>query len=224
MLQKNADNIFCERLKELRGDRSQKEIAELIGVSRATVAFYEDGTRHPNADTLKKMSDLFGVSMDYLTGVTNAKDRNEDIQAMSAYTGLSDQALYKLNQLKRENSESIRVLNYLIEDPYFLLYLADYMKLNPITSEYTVSIKKAIRKNPGKKYDDEWIQETVFSKKLDRNESVYLNDLGTIKISMIDELLKKKINKILEEIRKENYEYPLYEYFAKNDTDYNYNS
>ena len=47
---------------------SQKDLAEKIGSTASTISKYENGTLEPNLDTLERMADLFGVSMDFLLG------------------------------------------------------------------------------------------------------------------------------------------------------------
>lgn len=57
-----------ERLIQLRGDRSQDEIAKKLNIARQTYGFYETGDREPNLSTLLKLSELYNVSTDYLLG------------------------------------------------------------------------------------------------------------------------------------------------------------
>lgn len=51
---------------------SQKDAAEQLQVSAATVNNWESGRRLPTIDALEKMADLYGVSTDYLLGRTDA--------------------------------------------------------------------------------------------------------------------------------------------------------
>uniref|UniRef100_UPI00266BF6DF helix-turn-helix domain-containing protein n=1 Tax=uncultured Megasphaera sp. TaxID=165188 RepID=UPI00266BF6DF len=66
---------FGAKLKKCRKDRSlsQKEFGQKIGVAESTVSLYESNKRFPDADTLKKISALFEVSLDYLLGNEPAK-------------------------------------------------------------------------------------------------------------------------------------------------------
>ena len=61
------------RFKEARiqSGISQKDAAEQLQVSAATVNNWESGRRLPTIDTLEKMADLYGVSTDYLLGRTD---------------------------------------------------------------------------------------------------------------------------------------------------------
>jgi len=61
---------FGQRLRELRNRRglSQRELAEIIGVSKSSANMYERDEREPSFRTLGAIADFFGVSMDYLLG------------------------------------------------------------------------------------------------------------------------------------------------------------
>ena len=70
------------RIKELR-DRegmTQKDVAEMIGVSQSTYSTYENGINYLNAERLEKLAKIYGVSVDYLLGRDSEfkGDTNED--------------------------------------------------------------------------------------------------------------------------------------------------
>ncbi|QYY44724.1 helix-turn-helix domain-containing protein (plasmid) [Aneurinibacillus thermoaerophilus] len=74
--------MLGKRLKELRGKRTQEEIAKQIGLSRARYSHYENERSQPDHETLQKIADFHGVSIDYLLGRTDTpekEDSNEDI-------------------------------------------------------------------------------------------------------------------------------------------------
>ncbi|WP_433956949.1 helix-turn-helix domain-containing protein [Cytobacillus horneckiae] len=56
------------RLKYQREKRkwSQIEVAKKIGITNAVLSNYERDYRDPDTDTLRKLSDLYEVSIDYL--------------------------------------------------------------------------------------------------------------------------------------------------------------
>lgn len=70
--------IISERLRLLRiqQDKSQASIATAIGISDANYQKYEYGTRIPAAESLIKLADYFGVSVDYLLGRTDNPEIN----------------------------------------------------------------------------------------------------------------------------------------------------
>lgn len=49
-----------------------KELAEKFDISFQAISLYENGKRQPDFDTLIKLADYFGVSVDYLIGRTGA--------------------------------------------------------------------------------------------------------------------------------------------------------
>lgn len=67
--------MFQQKLKELRGDKSQSQVALDLNVSRGAVGMWESGERFPNYLTLKKISNYFNVSIDYL--LDNEKFENK---------------------------------------------------------------------------------------------------------------------------------------------------
>lgn len=68
-----------DRLKLLRDKRglSQERASKMMGIVRSTYANYEAGNREPDNDTLKKFSEFFEVSTDYLIGNDTIKNNND---------------------------------------------------------------------------------------------------------------------------------------------------
>lgn len=66
------NNITGKRIKLLRKKEnlSQTELANLLGVSCSCIANYEQGLRGNSNDLLVKISEQFGVSLDYLYGIS----------------------------------------------------------------------------------------------------------------------------------------------------------
>ena len=63
-------------LKDLRTKRSltQQQVADAIGCSVMVYSRYERETRQPSIDVLIRLSDLFGVTIDYLVGKEQVED------------------------------------------------------------------------------------------------------------------------------------------------------
>ena len=63
-------NVFGERLRVLRqrGGLTQHDLAEILHLSRATIAGYETRGRVPDVIILWQIADYFHVSVDYLIG------------------------------------------------------------------------------------------------------------------------------------------------------------
>jgi len=59
-----------ENLKLLRKQKgiSQLKLAGVLGVSRSTIAMWENGLSQPDHENLIKLSDYFNVTVDFLLG------------------------------------------------------------------------------------------------------------------------------------------------------------
>lgn len=70
-------SVMGERIKELRMERmvTQKDLAVAIGVSSVSVQRFEYGTVRPSLDTLISIADFFDVSLDYLCGRSDRRER-----------------------------------------------------------------------------------------------------------------------------------------------------
>lgn len=76
---------FGQRLAELRKDISvsQKELADLLEVTVRSYQRYESEEREPTLSQLIKLANYFGVSLDYLCGLSDdpilhRKDESHD--------------------------------------------------------------------------------------------------------------------------------------------------
>ena len=85
---------------------TQVKVANDLKLSRQVYNFYENGKRNPDMQTLIKIADYYGVSIDYLLGRTNViKPENID----------ENDLLAKLNTADSETKASVeQFLNYLL--------------------------------------------------------------------------------------------------------------
>lgn len=78
---------FGEKLKQLRGKRTQGDVANLLNISRATYSHLENNRIEPSMTVLNSIADLFCVSTDYLLGrssdprLTEQQDKKADEMA-----------------------------------------------------------------------------------------------------------------------------------------------
>jgi len=73
--------MFSERLKSLREEKgfTQQDIADILGVGRATIAGYETKGKQPDYEKLIKLAGFFGTSVDYLLGISNIRNTSDEI-------------------------------------------------------------------------------------------------------------------------------------------------
>lgn len=70
---KIKSDTTASRIRELRLQKhfTQKELSEMLYKSESTVRMWELGKSEPDLETVNKLSDIFGVSVDYLLGKKN---------------------------------------------------------------------------------------------------------------------------------------------------------
>ena len=123
---------FCERLNSLVNERksanygiTNEKIAEDVGISSSALSNYLHGGRTPQGQTLRMFAKYFGVSVDYLQGLSDVPSVDISIQQICERTGLSQTALEFLQE--RQNAEKLRpdapfsspeikVINQIIEE------------------------------------------------------------------------------------------------------------
>ena len=68
---------FRERLQLLRGEKkhTQASLGAQLGLSYRTVQSYEQGVRFPDFKGLLELADYFDVSLDYLAGRSDVRER-----------------------------------------------------------------------------------------------------------------------------------------------------
>ena len=77
-------NISMNRIRELREDRDlrQVDVASATNIDQKTLSNYETGRTNPDSWAIIKLAEFFGVTCDYLLGVSdrNLKNMNNAIE------------------------------------------------------------------------------------------------------------------------------------------------
>lgn len=97
-------NFFSERLTQLREDRGLKrqEVADSLEISRASLEYYEKGQRKPDIEVAARIAKYYGVSTDYLVGVSAAQvtaSENETLKTVCDYLGISEASAEQISYL-----------------------------------------------------------------------------------------------------------------------------
>lgn len=85
--------VFKERFTQLRGNMTQAQFADFLGISRPTIGFYESGSRIPDAIGVRNIAEKCKVSADWLLGLSDVRSPDMDLQSACKYTGLSEKAI-----------------------------------------------------------------------------------------------------------------------------------
>lgn len=79
-------NTLPQRLRYLREKHglSQKDLAQKFGISNFALSRYERGEADPDSELIKKFAEFFGVSADYLLGLTDNPDVDDILRRIGA--------------------------------------------------------------------------------------------------------------------------------------------
>ncbi len=109
----NYDSDFPRILRDLMKERgtTQDALAEICGVKRQSIAQWKDGNTRPDIVSLRKISEFYEVSTDYLLGLTPNPTTDEATKELCATLGLSEIAI---DYLRNNENEHLRnVINFL---------------------------------------------------------------------------------------------------------------
>lgn len=126
--------MLGKKLKQLRGDRRQQDIADALGISRARYSHYENEIREPDHETLIALAALHNVSIDYLIGngsetkLTDKEERDivNDLQnildgldgGFAAYDGKTPEEIEDQELLKASLEQAMRLAKRVAKDKF----------------------------------------------------------------------------------------------------------
>ena len=117
---------LAQRLNELITDSNG--LKDFLGCSIQAVNQYKLGISRPSLENLCKIADFYGVSTDYLLGLTDVPSVDPQIQIAHKVTGLSEDAIHQLSHLATVANGN-RAVNALLGNPKlynFASYLATF--------------------------------------------------------------------------------------------------
>lgn len=140
----NTTEVFAERFKQLRTDKglSLQKIAQDLDVTAQSLSLYEKGQRTINIDLLKRIAEYFGVSSDYLIGLSDVAATNTELKAACDYTGLSEKAVTEI--VKNKNDPLFFMfLNYVLstqlDENGIMLAIARYTMITPTKGCFAIT-------------------------------------------------------------------------------------
>ncbi len=82
---------FSERLRQLRQEKkmTQSSLGQAVDISPRMISFYESGNHFPRDEViLKRLADLFEVSLDYLLGHSDLREEASLKKLCTTYRAL----------------------------------------------------------------------------------------------------------------------------------------
>ncbi len=94
---------FGERLKQLRIEAgySQLDLAQVLGLSRSAICYYEKSKRNPSTEIIVKISEFFDIPVDSLLEI----DNNRVTLDVTGLTGEEIKSLQRTIDKYRKNHE-----------------------------------------------------------------------------------------------------------------------
>lgn len=122
-----ATTPFAKRFRELVPDaKTANELKDYLGITIQAINQYKQGTAYPKTENLIKIADYFGISVDFLLGITDIPNTDTNMQAVHKFTGLSAGAISKLQDIYEKNRKTAfsDIISLLIEDSNAEYYLS----------------------------------------------------------------------------------------------------
>ncbi len=88
---------------------TQEELAQKVGLTKNAVSLYEHGKRKPTIETLEAFSDIFNVSIDYLTGTSDTTEIVPDIDLF-----LNDEERKLILEYRKSDSASREMIRRIL--------------------------------------------------------------------------------------------------------------
>lgn len=184
--QEKYNATFPTRLRELLAPKGVTitALADKLEISRQAVSQYQDGSTQPNLQSLAEIAKYFGVSTDWLLGLTDMRTPNMDVRAIANYIHLSDKAIERLNSLTAiEGGDMYLImLSAMIESPelyrligqirYYIDRLAEYEALS---KDDPAAFDAAEHKITSERYGVTYSFEKLLNDVLERLSGKYTN-------------------------------------------------
>lgn len=103
---------FGPRLKTLIDEKgiTVRSLANDLNVSVGVLSDWQNGNKTPRGDSIMKLTEYFGVTADYLLGLTDASTIDTDIRISCDTTRLSEKAVKILSSMEKSDVEKLSKL------------------------------------------------------------------------------------------------------------------
>lgn len=163
----NLNKIVGLRLSELLKDEKQETTRTKLNVEQGTVSKWKTGRQLPNPETLVMIADMYGVSIDWLLGISDVKERNSlsiDQVSYEQVVRILDK-LFKLSNIEVLDFYSVaREKNlsdiYRTDTDESLRNNTDYIKVNDRVLSYLLRRRKIIN-DFDEDMAEEWLKKSL---------------------------------------------------------------
>ena len=193
--------ILAERLNILNSQNyvKQSDISTELGISETMYNKYRRGKAVPKGETLMLIAKHFGVTTDYLLGLSNTQSVKVDIQNACKVTGLSGEAIDGLEYVRKYYPMYLPAMNSIISSDYFINILSAIEAVKNC-SKYPHDIQSDFVSKRSSELG------TVYSHIKDnpiaKDTAIVMTDIGLSPMALAEANLNKYITFAIEEIKK----------------------
>lgn len=162
---------FGDRLVELRKEKgiSGAKLARLFEIAPSSIGMYEQGRRTPNYKLMIKLANFFNVSLDYITGKSDIRDKKIKLNSDNLKINLKEfgeKIKIRRNELELSQEELAEKMGYSSKTSIHKLEVGEYeiplSKLQNLADILNVSVSYllgietniAIKEENNNKYSD----------------------------------------------------------------------
>jgi len=148
--------MIAERLRTLRREKSlsKRDLVSLLPLNYSTYANYESGFREPNSEVLQLLARHFGVSIDFLLGVSDNRKKADEIAI------LNDEEHEHVARYRSLDAHGREIVDIVLEKE---LERVNFLNVKPITND----IQPA---------EEQWVMLKVYQQKASAGLGNYLSD------------------------------------------------
>lgn len=126
--------ILADKIVELRKREglSQEELAQKVGVSRQAVSKWESARSTPDINKILALSELFGVSTDYLLKDEVGSPGEAPAEASGREAASDDEALLE----EGDSARGVKSADSRLTGPYWSIVTAAYLAISFLTGRW----------------------------------------------------------------------------------------
>lgn len=147
----NLNTIVAQRLSEVFMSEKQEITACRLNVEQGTVSKWKKGRQIPSPETLVMIADMYDVSLDWIFGLSDVKERNslssdrisyaQVISVLDRLFNLANIEILNFHEVAKEKKLS---LGYISDNDEPLKNDTDYIKINDRVLSYLLRRRKVI--------------------------------------------------------------------------------
>lgn len=163
----NLNSIVGAHLSEVLKNEKQEATAAKLNVQQGTVSKWKTGKQIPDPETLVRIAEMYDVSLDWILGLSEDKERNgissdkisyaQVIAVLDSLFNLANIEVLNFHEAAKEKRLSV---GYRRKDDKDLIGDTDYIKVNDKVLSFLLRRRKVIYEF-GESYAKDWVDQCI---------------------------------------------------------------